>query len=276
MTTSTSRVIRLRYAGVCRECGTALPSGTEAHWDAETKTVSCAVCPDRPDFSPAALAVGEAGRSANAEAERRNAARERRIRERFPRIGGLILVLTEPPQTTQSWSQGAVGERRVAERLAKSVEAGTIIVLHDRRIPGSKANIDHIAIGPSGIFVVDTKRYVEKRVESRSDGWIFGTEPPRLFVGGRDQTKLVSAMAHQVAAVHTEIDRMGGVVPISVHPVLCFVDGDWELFSGPFDVGGVYVTHPRALVERVTRPGPLDQDDRLAIAHHLAARLPQA
>ena len=35
----------------------------------------------------------------------------------------------------------------------------SIAVLHDRRIPGSKANIDHIAITAAGIWVIDAKRY---------------------------------------------------------------------------------------------------------------------
>ncbi|MEV4421445.1 NERD domain-containing protein, partial [Patulibacter sp. NPDC049589] len=33
-----------------------------------------------------------------------------------------------------------------------------VVVLHDRRVPRTHANIDHIAIAPSGIWVIDTKR----------------------------------------------------------------------------------------------------------------------
>ncbi len=47
----------------------------------------------------------------------------------------------------------------------------SIRVMHDRRIPRSKANIDHIVVTPGGVWVIDTKRYVgrapEKRVEAR-------------------------------------------------------------------------------------------------------------
>lgn len=31
------------------------------------------------------------------------------------------------------------------------------VVLHDRRQPGSRGNIDHLVVGPSGIWVVDSK-----------------------------------------------------------------------------------------------------------------------
>jgi hypothetical protein len=37
-----------------------------------------------------------------------------------------------------------------------------VAVLHDRRIPGSRANIDHIAIAATGVWVIDSKRYKRK------------------------------------------------------------------------------------------------------------------
>jgi hypothetical protein len=32
-------------------------------------------------------------------------------------------------------------------------------VLHDPGVPGSRANIDHLVIGPGGVFVIDSKQY---------------------------------------------------------------------------------------------------------------------
>jgi hypothetical protein len=32
-------------------------------------------------------------------------------------------------------------------------------VLHDLAIPGSQANIDHLVVGPGGVFVIDSKQY---------------------------------------------------------------------------------------------------------------------
>jgi hypothetical protein len=46
----------------------------------------------------------------------------------------------------------------VGARLDKARERG-ISALHDRRIPGTRANIDHIAVGPRGVFVIDAKKY---------------------------------------------------------------------------------------------------------------------
>lgn len=33
------------------------------------------------------------------------------------------------------------------------------MVLHDLAVPGSRANLAHLVIGPGGVFVVDSKQY---------------------------------------------------------------------------------------------------------------------
>ena len=33
------------------------------------------------------------------------------------------------------------------------------MVLHDLAVPGSPANLDHLVIGPSGVFVIDSKQW---------------------------------------------------------------------------------------------------------------------
>ena len=47
-----------------------------------------------------------------------------------------------------------------------------LAVLHDRRIPYSKANIDHLIVAPWGVFIVDAKNYKGK-VETRNRGGFF-------------------------------------------------------------------------------------------------------
>jgi hypothetical protein len=63
-----------------------------------------------------------------------------------------------PSPETRAWARGAAGERHVARLLDPLVEHGWA-VHHDLRVPGSKANIDHLVIGPPGVFVVDAKHY---------------------------------------------------------------------------------------------------------------------
>jgi hypothetical protein len=59
---------------------------------------------------------------------------------------------------TLAWRRGAAGERRTARLLAPLERHGWAI-LHDLAIPGTQANIDHLAIGPGGVVVIDTKQY---------------------------------------------------------------------------------------------------------------------
>ncbi len=57
---------------------------------------------------------------------------------------------------TTAWRRGARGEQRTARHLNKLVRAGWT-VLHDLAIPASRANGDHLLIGPPGVFLIDTK-----------------------------------------------------------------------------------------------------------------------
>jgi hypothetical protein len=183
-----------------------------------------------------------AGASAQREYERRKAKREGRIRAQHPKIGGLILALSYDPQSTTAWSSGARGEIALGERLDKHA-SGTIAAMHDRRIPGTKANIDHIVVTAGGVLVVDAKRYVDKRPELRVEGGILRPRVEKLMVGGRDRTKLVDGVLGQVEHVRAAL----GGESIEVSGVLCFIDAAWPLIGSFFSTRGVRVVSPRRL-----------------------------
>jgi hypothetical protein len=63
-----------------------------------------------------------------------------------------------PSPDAVAWRRGAAGERRTA-RLLVPLERQGWVVLHDLAVPGSPANIDHLVIGPGGVFVIDSKQY---------------------------------------------------------------------------------------------------------------------
>jgi Nuclease-related domain len=91
-----------------------------------------------------------------------------------------------------------------------------VLLLHDRRAPMSRANIDHIAIAASGVYVIDCKRYKGK-IEVATP--LFGK--PKLKIGGRDRTKLIDGLDKQVAHVKAALTDKSDDVP--VHGCLCFV-----------------------------------------------------
>jgi len=259
----------LRYSGTCRLCGLPLAAGVDAVFERDLKTVRCVQCPTEAAPVVAAPEVGVAGASARREFERRRDAREQRIRENHPRLGGLILALSDDPQSTTAWERGAVGEELLAERLKDLPD--TFRVLHDRRIPRTRANIDHIVIGPSGVWVIDAKRYKGKRPALRVEGGILRARVESLRIGGRDGTKLVDGVQSQVARVTVAL----GDVEVPVTGVLCFLEADWPLIGGSFTVKSIRVVWPRLLIKQMTEiaTGFVDVD---AIHARVAAAFPSA
>ena len=264
--------MRLRYAGACRVCDLALPAKTEAIYERSTKTVRCLdhdeSVADHPTVDEP-IDPGTPGGSARREFERREQNRERRIREKHPRLGGLIHALSDEPQSTKAWDTGAVGEERLGSRL-NELASDTLRVLHDRRIPGSRANIDHLAVTPTGVFVIDAKKYAG-RPHLKIEGGLLRPRVERLLVGSRDCTKLVDGALKQIGIVRKVIGDQ-----VAVQGVLCFVEADWPLLGGSFTTRGVEVMKPKKLY-------PLLQAGDLADVHavedvyrRLASALPPA
>src|SRR5215218_6946908 len=79
-------------------------------------------------------------------------------------LGGFAVITAgwalrfRPSLDAGAWRRGAVGERRTA-RLLGPLEREGWAILHDLAVPGSRANLDHLAIGPGGVFVIDSKQY---------------------------------------------------------------------------------------------------------------------
>ena len=288
--------MRLRYAGTCRSCGAALAAGTTAVYDRASKTVVCldclapagapsaeapsAVIVVAPPVADAALppeppdvVAGSAGASALREYERRRAKREDRIRTAHPKLGGFILAISDEPQSTTAWATGARGEQVLGRGLDGLARRG-VRVLHDRRIPRTKANIDHIAVSAAGVFVIDAKRY-KGRPRLRVEGGLFRPRVEKLMVGGRHQTKLVEGVHKQVDVVRAVLAD-AGVAEVPVRGVLCFVEANWPLIGGSFVIDGVSVIWPKKLAEQLVAAGPLDDAMAERVHRALAAAFPAA
>jgi len=262
----------LRYAGTCSQCGAPLAAGATANYDRATKSVHCVQCPPRmaceapaagtptprlamtPDPPTELEAIdGVAGGSAVREFKRRHDARQGRVQDAHPKIGRFLLAVFDDPQSTRAWSSGAVGEQRLGETLA-AIAGPSLRVLHDRRIPRTAANIDHLVVCPTGVFVIDSKHYRNGGPELRVEGGLLRPRTELLYVAGRDRTGLVEGMHKQVGLVRSVL---ADVPDVPVRGVLCFVRAEWPLIGGSFTVRDVAVLWPKKLKVLLTEPGPL-------------------
>jgi hypothetical protein len=130
-------------------------------------------------------------------------------------LGGLAAMAVcwglrfKPSPDAAAWRRGAAGERRTA-RLLDPLERHGWAILHDLAVPGSQANIDHLVIGPGGVFVIDSKQYRGRLQLDR---------PGRLWHGRHPLARALGAAsfeADQAALVLTDPDVV--VVPVmAVH-----------------------------------------------------------
>lgn len=104
----------------------------------------------------------EAGYGAEEQATRQSRKLERLRRERDADAATRSAVeaqLERAQRQQRAWSAGAEGERQVAATLETLAPYGWT-ALHDVHWPGRPlANIDHIAIGPGGVVVIDAKNW---------------------------------------------------------------------------------------------------------------------
>ncbi|MEV0616958.1 nuclease-related domain-containing protein [Nonomuraea sp. NPDC050404] len=77
---------------------------------------------------------------------------------------GVIAAILEAVYRARSsssvpaWRRTSVAERRTEAQLRKLERSG-YRTLHARAIPGSEAQIDHLVVGPTGVYAVDSEKW---------------------------------------------------------------------------------------------------------------------
>jgi hypothetical protein len=69
-------------------------------------------------------------------------------------MGAWIALRETPPPYVENWHDGAEGERKTEKALEPLAQSGWRI-LHD--VQARYGNYDHIAVGPAGVFLLETK-----------------------------------------------------------------------------------------------------------------------
>jgi hypothetical protein len=161
--------------------------------------------------------------------------------------------------------------RRAATAHAVGVDVGFgdgldrvegVASLHDRPIPGTRAHVEHVAIGPSGVYVIS--------IHAHHGGVV--RRDRRLFVDTHDRSDLIAAMKVPVDAVAAAL----GDLHFPISRALCFVGGSWPAGSPAFMLRGVWVGWTSPLYALVAQPGRLQPREIDAAITMLDASLPAA
>jgi hypothetical protein len=157
------------------------------------------------------------------------------------------------------YERGQLGEQVVGAALDGLREHG-YEVLHDVRWPGRRrANIDHVAVGPAGILVVDAKNWTGK----------VSAHHGILRQNGNRRDKQVDGVRRAGADVASQLQ-----LPWALHviPVLCLA-GEHQL--PPSRCGQVTVVDVGRLPGWVSAlPGHLSPREVLGLAGELRSKLP--
>lgn len=180
--------------------------------------------------------------------------------ERLVASGGRLLAATGRALPRRSAAPSGRRERRagaggslmvppkpVATMLAGLIEHGYVI-LEDRRLSFARARLDHVVVGPTGLFVV----------ESRAWPGQLGISNDELFVDGRRRSGATEGVTRATAAVEQTLAHELKPLGAPVRSVLCVERATPQWFKGT--VQGVLVTNgrslPRAIREGEAALGP--------------------
>lgn len=121
------------------------------------------------------------------------AARARQLRTPLVRLADLLGIKTARGALAARSETGAIGERRTAARLRELQRQGWT-VLHDLGLPTGQANVDHLAIAPSGVVIlIDSKLW--------SSRYVLRVVGGRLLHGNRDVTDRLNGLLHETRVV---------------------------------------------------------------------------
>ncbi|GAB2841184.1 hypothetical protein GCM10027024_15040 [Microbacterium insulae] len=272
--------MRLRYAGTCRVCGAAIPARTSAVYERSRRTVRCLGCPGTA-IAPESEATSSAGHDPDAHAPappvtdidtdvepdadvlRLRApgsaviAETLRARASGPPRSRAARFFGASPLSAEAlpWYQGALGELEIARTLTRLGPGWTTI--HAIPVGTRGSDIDHLLVGPGGVFTINTKNHEGKRI------WV-GSR--RLLVSGQPTEHLRNASFEAKRAA--QILSRSAREPIAVTPIVAIVGARAIAFKErPADV---VVLSSTSLVRWLTRRPATLTDANVARVSRLA------
>ena len=172
--------------------------------------------------------------------------------------GGLAFLLRfRVSAETTAGRRGAKGEQLTARRLHRLGRGWT--VFHDLAIPGSRANADHLVIGPPGVFLIDSKHYRGRLTLSPEGSLWYGYHP----------------LAGVLATVRWEAAVLSQTLDTTVTPMLC-VHGGQVPWGEVMAEGIPVITADRIATTLKALPPLLDEIQIVLVTEHATRMLQRA
>jgi hypothetical protein len=175
------------------------------------------------------------------------------------RVGTFIARTFDMKTDERAWRVGAGGEETVGSRLEKLVKHGWH-VLHSVPVGERGSDIDHVVIGPGGVFTVNTKTHPDGR------GWV-----------GRNSVRVNGHAVPYLRNSRFEAQRAERLLsaavgfPVSIRPVLVFLTGtlipNVAIKTAPDDV---------VILDRTDIPGAFKRSSKKLAAEQVAMIYDQA
>jgi hypothetical protein len=144
---------------------------------------------------------------------RLQATRELAAMKERSRVGTVIARTFDAKTEERSWRIGAEGEETVGRRLDSLTNQGWH-VLHAVPVGKQGSDIDHVLVGPGGVFTVNTKNHPGGRVWVASHAIRVNGHPVRYLPKSR----------HEGERAHQLLSRAAGFA-VPVQPVLILLTG---------------------------------------------------
>ncbi|MEX2290273.1 MAG: nuclease-related domain-containing protein [Mycobacteriales bacterium] len=154
----------------------------------------------------------------------------------------------------RAWRVGAKGEETVGRELERLGEAWTVV--HDVPVGERGANIDHVVVGPAGVFTVNSKWHAGKGI------WVGGDV---VMVDGHRQPYVRNAR-HEARRASRLLSAAYGA-PVPVLGIVAILAQGWTVREQPRD-GEVLVTTPRTArkhLQKLPARYAVHEVDRLAL-----------
>lgn len=153
-------------------------------------------------------------------------------------IGGMLLAYKVISPQSKRWAQGAAGEEKVGTIIEAMASEGWLPI-HD--VDLGRGNVDHVLVGPPGVFTIETKSH-------------------------RGKIAVDSIPRAMLSQAYAESKRIEAIVGLPVAPLLVFSDA-YLLGKVPTKRRGVLILPARMLSGRLGSYAPLYTPQEVSDLH---------